>query len=53
MKISVIIPTFNRKKILGRAIQSVINQSLQPFEVIIIDDGSNDGTKDWVKENWK
>ena len=53
MKISVIIPTFNRKKILGRAIQSVINQSLQPFEVIIIDDGSNDGTKDWVKENFQ
>ena len=53
MKISVIIPTFNRKKILGRAIQSVINQSLQPFEVIIIDDGSNDGTKDWVKESFQ
>jgi glycosyltransferase involved in cell wall biosynthesis len=53
MKISVIIPTFNRKKILGRAIQSVINQSLKPFEVIIIDDGSNDGTKDWVKENFQ
>ena len=53
MKISVIIPTFNRKKILGRAIQSVINQSLKPFEVIIIDDGSNDGTKDWVKESFQ
>ena len=51
MKISVIIPTFNRKKTLGRAIQSVMNQSLSPFEILIIDDGSNDGTKEWVKES--
>ena len=51
MKISVIIPTFNRKKTLGRAIQSVSNQSLSPFEILIIDDGSNDGTKEWVKES--
>ena len=53
MKISVIIPTFNRKKTLGRAIQSVFNQSLWPFEVLIIDDGSNDGTKEWVKESFQ
>ena len=51
MKISVIIPTFNRKKTLGRAIQSVSNQSLSPFEILIIDDGSNDGTKEWVKKS--
>ena len=53
MKISVIIPTYNRKKTLARAIQSVINQSLSPFEILIIDDGSNDGTEEWVKENFK
>jgi len=53
MKISVIIPTFNRKKTLARAIQSVINQSLSPFEILIIDDGSNDGTEEWVKENFQ
>jgi glycosyltransferase involved in cell wall biosynthesis len=53
MKISVIIPTYNRKKTLARAIQSVINQSLSPFEVLIIDDGSNDGTEEWVKENFQ
>ena len=53
MKISVIIPTFNRKKTLGRAIQSVSNQSLSPFEILIIDDGSNDGTKEWVKESFQ
>ena len=53
MKISVIIPTFNRKKTLERAIQSVIDQSLSPFEILIIDDGSNDGTEQWVKENFQ
>ena len=52
MKISVIIPTFNRKNTLGRALQSVSNQSLSPCEIIIIDDGSNDGTKEWVKKNF-
>ena len=53
MKISVIIPTYNRKKTLERAIQSVINQSLSPFEILIIDDGSNDGTEEWVKDNFQ
>ena len=53
MKISVIIPTFNPKKTLARAIQSVINQSLSPFEILIIDDGSNDGTEEWVKKNFQ
>ena len=53
MKISVIIPTFNRKKTLGRAIESVRNQSLSPFEILIIDDGSNDGTKEWIKESFQ
>ena len=41
MKVSVIIPTFNRKKTLRRAIESVRNQSLSPYEILIIDDGSH------------
>ena len=53
MKISVIIPTFNRRKTLRRAIESVRNQSLSPYEILIIDDGSNDGTKEWVKESFQ
>ena len=52
MNISVIIPTFNRKKSLKRAIQSVLMQSYAPYEIIVIDDGSDDGTKEWLKDNY-
>ena len=52
MHVSVIIPTYNRKHTLKRAIQSVYIQSLPPFEIIVVDDGSNDGTKEWVKQKY-
>ena len=52
MDISVIIPTFNRKDTLKRAIQSVVMQSYTPYEIIVIDDGSDDGTKEWLKDNY-
>jgi len=43
--ISVIIPTYNREKIIERAINSVINQTYKNWELIIVDDGSTDNTK--------
>ena len=52
MHVSVIIPTYNRKHTLKRAIQSVYMQSLPPFEIIVVDDGSNDGTKEWVRQKY-
>tara|TARA_B100000519_G_scaffold107364_1_gene93040 strand:- start:164 stop:991 length:828 start_codon:yes stop_codon:yes gene_type:complete len=52
MNISVIIPTFNRKETLKRSIQSVAMQSYTPYEIIVIDDGSDDGTKEWLKDNF-
>lgn len=47
-KISVIIPTFNRKKELLKAIYSVLNQTYPVFEILICDDGSTDNSKDEV-----
>ncbi len=49
MLISVVIPLYNKEKYILRAIQSVLKQSYQNFEIIIIDDGSIDGSKNIVK----
>jgi glycosyltransferase involved in cell wall biosynthesis len=46
--VSVIIPTYNRKDIVLDAIQSVINQTVKDFEIIVVDDGSSDGTKEYL-----
>jgi len=48
--ISVIIPTWNRRKTIKRAILSALNQTLLPSEIIICDDGSTDKTKDIIDE---
>jgi len=52
INISVIIPTFNRKDLVTRAIESVVNQTLQPYELIVIDDGSTDGTSEIIKSEF-
>ncbi len=50
--ISVVIPTYNRRKTIGRSIDSVLNQTLFPSEIIVVDDGSTDGTSDYIQSNF-
>jgi GT2 family glycosyltransferase len=46
---SVIIPTYNRREYLERAIRSVLKQNEKDFELIVVNDGSTDGTEEYLK----
>lgn len=52
MQVSVIIPTYNRAQVLGRAIQSVLDQTLPAQEIIVVDDGSSDNTARLMLESF-
>ena len=52
ISVSVIIPTYNRARLLPRCLDSVISQELKPLEIIVVDDGSTDSTRDLVRRDY-
>ena len=54
--ISVIIPAYNRAGLIGETLKSLLNQTVPAKEIIVVDDGSTDGTAEKTLEafqNWK
>lgn len=51
-KVSIIIPTHNRRELVKRAIHSALEQSYTDYELIVVDDGSSDGTMADLQENF-
>lgn len=50
--VSVVIPTYNRRRCLQRAIESVLQQDCGPVEILVVDDASHDGTAEWVAKTY-
>ena len=47
--VSVIIPAYNSEKFIGETLYSVVRQSFQAMEIIVVDDGSTDGQNEIIK----
>ena len=50
-KVSICVPTYNRKDYLKETLESVFAQTYRDYEVLIVDDGSNDGTDQMIEES--
>ena len=50
IKVSICIPTYNRRDYLAETLKSISSQTYKDYEIVIVDDGSTDGTKQMVRE---
>jgi len=48
MKVSAVIPTYNRGRVVGRAVESALAQTYSDLEVLVVDDGSTDDAATWM-----
>lgn len=53
MRVSVVIPTYNRRQLIGAAIDSALAQEGAEVEVLVVDDGSTDGSVAWLREAYR
>jgi glycosyltransferase involved in cell wall biosynthesis len=51
MLISAILTTYNRPKLSLKALKSILDQTYDPLEIIVVEDASNSGIDDWIKKN--
>lgn len=52
ISVSVVIPSYNRRAVIGRAIDSVLAQTTQPDEIIVVDDGSTDDSANYLDRHY-
>ena len=50
VKVSVIVPIYNTEKYIGKGLNSILNQTFQDFEIILIDDNSKDNSLKIISE---
>jgi GT2 family glycosyltransferase len=51
--VSVVIPSWNGRHHLEQCLPSLVRQSYQPLEIIVVDNGSDDGTVEWLRQAWR
>ena len=53
MKVSIIVPVYNTEKYVAKTLDSLVNQTLNSYEIIVVNDGSTDNSQEIIKEYTK